>query len=214
LLLAGGISAGAQELRRIVFAEAPALLVNVDGEPTYRPIPGSDLERLANTRVLIVRDTAHIHYLKVLDGWMESYLLMGDWSVAGVSPFRENAALERTVVATVTDRLDTRDTLQATAQACAVAGTLDDAPPTIVIATEPASLIVTDGPLRFETFPGTSLQYLANTRATVFREPTDQEMYVRTAANGDWYRAWTADGPWHFVPADQLPSDIARQLAK
>ena len=27
-----------------------------------------------------------------------------------------------------------------------------------------------------------------------------------------WFRAWTTDGPWELVQADQLPSDIAAQV--
>jgi hypothetical protein len=156
-----------------------------------------------NTKAFIVRDTADVHYLKVLDGWMESYGLMGHWAVSGVSPFGENTTLERSVLATAADRLEGGS-----------ASSLDDSPPAIFVWTEPAVLIVTDGPLRFETVPGTSLQYMANTRATVFREPTDEELYVRVAGSGDWYRAWRTDGPWQFIAAAQLPSDIARQIAR
>ena len=56
-------------------------LIRIDGDPVYRRIEGTDLERIVNTKVLIVRDSADIHYLKVRDGWMEAYGLMGDWSV-------------------------------------------------------------------------------------------------------------------------------------
>src|SRR4051812_41095202 len=73
LLVVGRSSAPAQPLRHIFFAEAPAILIPVDGEPVYQPIPGTNLERIVNTRALIVRDGAGIHYVNVLDGWMESY---------------------------------------------------------------------------------------------------------------------------------------------
>jgi len=41
---------------------------------------------------------------------------------------------------------------------------------------------------------------------TVFKEPTDEELYVLIAAR--WFRAWTNDGPWEVVPRGDLPSDI------
>jgi hypothetical protein len=41
----------------------------------------------------------------------------------------------------------------------------------------------------------------------VLKEPTDTELYVLTSAG--WYRAWTTDGPWQFVPRPELPADIA-----
>jgi hypothetical protein len=88
--------------------------------------------------------------------------------------------------------------------------TLQANPPAIYISTTASALIVTDGPARYELVHGTSLKRLVNTAATVFKEPTDDELYVLVMDR--WFRAWTTDGPWEFVPADQLPADIARQL--
>ena len=76
LLGAGERGANAQSVSaeppQIFFAESPATLILIDGDPVYRHIEGTDLERIVNTRALIVREPAGIHYLKVLDGWMES----------------------------------------------------------------------------------------------------------------------------------------------
>ena len=203
LLAASGGSARAQATLKIFFAESPALLIRIDGEPVYQRIEGADLERIANTKALIVRDSANIHYLKVLDGWMEAYGLMGEWSVSGVTPFGEKTAIERAIEAKTVDLLDGSGSSKAGARF------LDDEPPAIFISSEPAALIVTDGPPRYQTVEGTSLEYLVNTRAKVFREPTDQELYVLVA--GRWFRSWRTDGPWEAVPSDQLPADIAKQ---
>ena len=204
LLVAGRSSAPAQQLRHIFFAEAPAILVQVDGEPVYQQIPGTNLERIVNTRALIVRDEAGIHYLNVLDGWMESYGFDDEWRVSAGSPFGANSAIERDVLAATADRLDR--------QSVPFTSSLYDDPPTILIATDSAALIVTEGAPRYETVPGTSLLRLANTKGTVFRERSGEQFYVRV--NGDWYRAWTTDGPWQSLAADQLPSDIARQIER
>ena len=69
---------------------------------------------------------------------------------------------------------------------------------------------MTDGAPRYEPIRGTSLKRLVNTTATVFKEPTDDEVYVLVVDR--WFRAWTTDGPWELVQADQLPSDIAAQV--
>jgi len=204
LLVAGRSSAPAQPLRYIFFAEAPAILVQVDGAPVYQQIPGTNLERIMNTRPLIVRDGAGIHYLKVLDGWMESYGFDDEWRLSGVSPFGENTGIERTVLAATADQLG-RESVSFTSS-------LYDDPPAILIATDSAALIVTDGAPRYEPVPGTSLLRLANTKATVFRERAGEQFYVRV--DGDWYRARTTDGPWQLIAADQLPSDIARQIER
>ena len=59
---------------RIIFAVAPALLVPINGDPAYRDVPGTGLQRVVNTEALILRDKANIHYLKIFDGWMEAVL--------------------------------------------------------------------------------------------------------------------------------------------
>jgi hypothetical protein len=194
LLAASRSSAQPQATPRILFAEAPAFLVRIDGAPTYRRIQGTDLQRIVNTKFLIVRDDADIHYVKARDGWLEAYGLMGEWAASGVSPFGERTALERSIEATTIELPVSADSSAA-----------------IFISLQPAALVVTDGPPRYQAIDGTSLQYLVNTTAKVFREPTDQELYVRVA--GRWFRAWTTDGPWEGVASNELPPDVARYAA-
>ena len=81
-------------------------------------------------------------------------------------------------------------------------------PQRCTVSTTPAALIVTEGEPRFVPLDGTSLLYVSNTTAHVFKEPTDQELYVLVSSR--WFRAWTTNGPWEHVPDDELPSDIAR----
>jgi hypothetical protein len=144
-----------------------------------------------------------IHYLKVFDGWMQAYSLIGLWSVAGVPPPGAQEALQQAVAAKTVDLLDGP-----------IPGKPDktpklaaDAVGIIFVSTVPADLIVTDGPPRFATIEGTSLKYVENTTANVFKEPTDDELYV--LSSGRWFRAWRTDGPWQFVPGDELPADFA-----
>src|SRR5437867_4280222 len=80
---------------RLLFAQRLAILILIDGDPVYRPIRGTDLERIVNTKAFVVHDTAGIHYMKVFDGWMEAYGLTGLWSVAGVPPPGADQALRR-----------------------------------------------------------------------------------------------------------------------
>jgi hypothetical protein len=187
---------------RFLFSEQPAILIPIDGDPVYRPIAGTDLRRIVNTEAFIVSDSADIHYLKVFDGWMEAYGLDG-WSVAGVPPNGAERALQQAVAARTVDVLD-----GVTPGSPGNAPHLDDdTAPMIFIAEEPAELIVTDGPPHFAAVDGTPLEYIENTTASVFKEPTDEELYVLSA--GRWFRAWTTDGPWEFVPNTELPADIA-----
>jgi hypothetical protein len=196
------IAADQSDPPRLLFAEHRAILILIDGDPVYRPVKGTDLERIVNTKPFIVRDTAGIHYMKVYDGWMEAYGFRGMWSVAGVPPPGAEQAFRRTAAARTVALVDA-----ATARPSGRRPTLDDATaPAIFVSTEPAELIVTSGPPRFVTVEGTSLEYVENTTANIFKEPTDEELYV--LISGRWLRAWTTDGPWEVVSRSDLPSDI------
>jgi hypothetical protein len=189
----------------IIFSESPALLIRIDGDPVYRRVDGTALQRVVNTKALILRDDMDTHYLKILDGWMEAYSFDGWWSVAGAPPAGARVAVRRAVEAKGVDLLLTGGQPQTQSGKPSLA---NRQAPTIYISTTPAALIVTDGPARFATVGGTSLEYIENTTARVFREPTDQELYVLIA--GRWFRSWTTDGPWQVVPGDDLPADFAK----
>ena len=184
------------------FSERAAILVLIDGAPVYRPIDGTNLQRIINTKPFIVRDTAGVHYLKVFDGWMEAYGLTGMWSVSGVAPRGVARALQQAVTQRTVDLLDGASPGHPDDRPALDAG----APPTIFVSTKPAELVVTNGPPRFVKIEGSSLEYVENTTAKVFKEPTDDELYILTA--GRWFRAWNTDGPWEYVPSRELPADL------
>ena len=71
---------------RILFSRVPAILVSVDGAPVYRAVPGTSLERVLNTRPLLLKDASGIHYLHLFDGWMRAEAMDGPWSVAQDPP--------------------------------------------------------------------------------------------------------------------------------
>lgn len=189
----------------IIFSTLPARLILIHGDPIYRPVPGTELQRIINTRPLIVRNMAGVFYLKILDGWMEAYSLeSGEWPVSGVTPEGGDVALQQAVAAKTVDLLDGVDAKNPAAPRTMANG----AAPAIFISTTPAELIVTDGPMVFAPVGGTSLQYVVNTSADVFRDSTDQELYLLTS--GRWFRSWKTGGSWQFVGSSELPADFAR----
>jgi hypothetical protein len=202
--MANGTSAARIETPEILFSASPAVLIPIEGDPVYHDIDGTGLQRIVNTKPLILRDESGTFYLRILNGWMEAYSLEGLWSVAGVPPENAAAALRNADAAKGVDLLDGGDTPGADGNTPLT----DERAPAIYITTTPAALVVTDGAPRFEPVPGTSLEYMANTTSKVFREPTDQELYL--LVSGRWFRSWTTAGPWQVVPGDQLPADLAR----
>jgi hypothetical protein len=169
----------------------------------YRDVDGTELQRIVNTTAFIVREPSGTFYLKVRHGWMEAYMLTGDWTVAGAPPDGAGEALRRAVSATAIDLLDVGEPEDPDSSSSVQARPV----PTVYVSTTPTEVIVTDGPARFVPFAGTALQYVENTTAHVFREPTDGELFV--FVSGRWYRSWTTNGPWQLVATRDLPADFA-----
>lgn len=199
----GSFSNGAN-IPRIIFEQVPAVLVRIDGMPEYRALDGTGLDRVVNARPFIVRDEDGIHYMRVGNGWMQSYTLTGMWSVAGTVPRGAEAALAQARRESETAPIDLLE--NSSLDAAVDQGALT-VPPAVHVSTSPAALIVTNGEPQFAPVEGTRLHYMKNTTARVLEEPTDQELYV--LVSGDWYRAWTESGPWQQVVAQNLPADIS-----
>lgn len=186
---------------RIIFSPTPALLIQIAGDPVYRDVKGTSLERIVNTRAAIVRDDSGTYYLRLGDKWMQAYDLAGPWSIAGMVPegtdaAMEDAARERAVDVPGAGSPDPNGPLSQ----------YDPSSETVFVVTTPTDLIVTDGEPRFVPVEHTSLLHVTNTTACVFREPTDKELYVFLARG--WLRAWTTNGPWEAISAHELPADL------
>jgi hypothetical protein len=78
-----GKQAAAQPLRndppKIIFSTVPAILVSIDGQPVYQPVPDTKLERVVNTRPLLLRNHKDRLFLHVFDAWMTADSLDGTW---------------------------------------------------------------------------------------------------------------------------------------
>src|SRR5262249_62207794 len=80
--------------------------------------------------------------------------------------------------------------------------------PSILIASEPTELIVTQGEPTYVPIAGTQLSYVSNTTGHVFQYTADQSIYV--LVTGRWFKAASPTGPWTFVPGKELPPDFAK----
>jgi hypothetical protein len=80
-------------------------------------------------------------------------------------------------------------------------------PPAIVVTTEPAELLQTDGDPDYKSLEGTSLLYVANSPNDIFKDINSQNTFVLIA--GRWYSAPGISGPWTYVSSDKLPADFA-----
>jgi len=188
---------------RIILSRRPAVLVAVDGEPIFVPVPDTKLTGVRNTRAIVLKDAAGKVYLRLYDGWVSAASLRGPWALAKAPPGADAAlrlAKQTGRAQLLQGESDTKTSRKPRLDAKAL--------PLIAVATTPMVLIVIDGEPQFEAIPGTNLRYVTNTAGDVFRDVPNKKLYV--LADGSWYRAGSAAGPWERVPAKALPQDFSR----
>jgi hypothetical protein len=190
---------------QIIFANKPAVLVYIDGDPRYVPVKetSSRLRRIINTRVLLLEDQTGKHYLHLFDGFMEAPSLQGPWKVAVNPPAdlkkAEQAARESGQVDLMEGQPDTKTN---------AVPSLKKLAPQVYIASQPTELVVTEGEPDYVPITGTDLLYVSNTTGNIFKDLRDNKTYV--LLSGRWFRSASLAGPWEYVPHRDLPPDFAR----
>jgi hypothetical protein len=179
---------------RIIYSTIPALLVLVDGPPALRLVPDLNIERVINSRALILK-TGDVFYLNASDHWYQAPQVEGPW------------ALDLSISAS----------LEAARQAAVASQTVDLMPPNtntvtttpaVFVSTVPAELIQTEGAPNLVPIEGTDLMQIQNSDNALFFFDINQRYYV--LISGRWFGASLLDGPWEFVPYNQLPKDFSK----
>ena len=68
---------------KVIITDKPSLLVLIDGTPQLREIQGTKLQRVINTRaVLLFENDKKTYYLRVQDWWLQAKDLEGPWTYA------------------------------------------------------------------------------------------------------------------------------------
>jgi hypothetical protein len=179
---------------RIIYSTTPGLLVLVDGPPVFRPIPGLSVERVINTRALILKFGDHV-YLYASDHWYESNSIDGIWNLATNPPEALEPARQAEIASQNVDLMPPGTNAVTTT-------------PTIYLSTIPAELIQTEGPANLVPIEGTDLMQVQNSDNALFLCDSDQHYYV--LLSGRWFKSSAIVGTWEFVPYKQLPSDFAK----
>lgn len=189
----------------IFFSTQPAILVLIDGEPVLRPVKETKLNRVINTRLLILQHQATgKYYLHLMDGWMESDAAVGPWTVAWNTPSDLKKALAAAAESKQVDLLDGSSDKRPSLSEAAKQNAL----PVIYTSQKPAELLQSQGEPRFTPIEGTDLLFVTNSENDIFLDTIKQERYV--LISGRWFRGKSMNGPWEHVPGDWLPTDFAR----
>jgi hypothetical protein len=196
-------AAAATKPPRIVFVEAPAAVVIIDGEPTWRPVEKTSLERVINTRVLVLRDTeAGVVLIHLLDGWVGAPSFAGPWVVATKVPSDADD------VAKEAGRTGTADLMTGSEDPrTKKRPSLSSGIPPIVVSNQAVDVIQFEGRPNWVSIRRTDLLYVQNTTANVFRDVAVQMAFV--LISGRWFTAVSLAGPWTYIPATELPRSFA-----
>jgi len=185
---------------KIVFSPKTAVLISIDGDPVWRSIAGTSLQRVINARELILLDDkTGKYYIHVLDGFVVAQNLSGPWTVATQLPKGANTIAQQLAKQGVVDLMTGPSDKKLSLKVAA---------PTIVVATTPTELIITDGAPDWVPLDGTNLLYVKNTTGNVFKDLNDQNAYV--LVTGRWFRAPDLSGPWQYVSGTSLPPDFGK----
>jgi hypothetical protein len=184
---------------RIIFLTKPAVLVQIDGDPIYEKVGNGMLKRIVNTPYFIVQSVSSGRfYLRGGEIWFRAGRITGPW--------RKTSAVPNQVVSLYEDMKSDDDFYEDSSVTDIVlqSGKI----PEIVVSTEPAELVATDGKMKFAPIEGTGLLYVTNTPARLFMRIKDQHYYI--LISGRWYVAKKIKGPWQYVNSENLPDDFRK----
>jgi hypothetical protein len=183
---------------RIIFAAHPAVLVPLDGDPKLLPVPKSPLMRVANTPFFMLYDpAAKTYYLKGGEAWLAASDFKGPWKDVGQVPSAiktlEAQAPKPTPGQAAPKKVESQ------------AGKI----PAIIVSTEPAELLATDGEPQYTPVKDTNLLFISNTESTIFMDTTTQDYYA--LISGRWFKTRSLqEGHWAYVAPNGLPADFAK----
>ncbi len=184
---------------RILFETEPAILITFDGEPRFRAVDGSHLERALNTPFLVLHDpSVNAYYLNGGTMWFRASSPKGPWSKT------DDAPSEATRIA----RSDLHDAGVADSDVEQAKQSAEKRVPKILVATEPVELIVSDGTPHWSPVVAGELDVITNSESNVFRTPSDQQYWV--VLSGRWFKSDSYSGPWTYVQPDRLPESFSR----
>jgi len=192
---------------KIIFSAKPALLVLIDGIAQLRDVPGTKLQRVINTRAVLLYETdKKTYYLRVEDWWLQAKELQGPWEYAKKLPDDMKKAEEYLVNQAQDQTLQTQQAQQGQKKPSLKEQGKKAEIPVVYVANGPAELVETRGDPTYAPIPGTGLEYATNTNGSIFKLGAAYYVLI----SGRWFTGASLDGPWTYVPGKALPADFAK----
>ena len=142
---------------KVIIAMKPSLLVLIDGMPQLREIQGTTLQRVINTRAVLLFETdKKTYYLRVQDWWLQAKELEGPWTYAKKLPDDMKKAEEYVVTQAAAQTLESD---QGTKPPSLKEAGKNAEISVVYVEFGPAELIETKGEPVYKSIPGTGLEY-------------------------------------------------------
>ena len=180
----------------IFFSKTSAVLVNIDGDPIWAPIPQNDLTSAVNTNWdLFEHGPTKTYYLRHDNVWLKAAAVTGPWAPAGTLPASFAKLPDDGNWKEVKASLPGRKVSASQA-------------PKVFVSLQPAELLLLRGEPNYLSVQGApSLLWVENTESDVFRMGAKGAVYFLVA--GRWFSAPDFTGPWTFATPN-LPADFTK----
>lgn len=181
---------------KIIYSKKPAILVLVDGTPNYQKNEELGVNLVVNSPFAIVQHTDGKHYIYGGKNWYVANTLKGNYSITTSLPAKISqveSALKKYQQENDSQEFEEFDE-----------NTIYD----VIVSTEPAELIQSNGEPNFSPVSGTNLLYVDNSSDDIFMDINSQQYYTLLA--GRWYSSNNLNGNWKYIPSSDIPSDFAK----
>ncbi len=171
----------------IIYRDKPALLVMIDGEPVMREIENSPFQAVINTPYPLISDEkSGYYYLNAAkDVWYRAKAATGPFEYITGPPIEIAQLVDP-------EEMEGSDEVVTAKNA-----------PELVVRTDPAELIVTDGEASFVPLVD-DLLVISNSDSDIFMHVSEQHYYI--VLSGRWFNASSMNGPWTFINSEDLPA--------
>lgn len=196
---------------KVIYSTKPSMLVLIDGTPKLQMNSDWGVEAVVNSPFTIVKNNDGRFYLYGGKRWYTAPDATGPYSYTASVPGNlqnvqaavDKAAAENAANSAKADDDGTNDN-----SADQNAAANSDVIPQIIVSTEPAELIQSNGEPNFTPVEGTALLYVKNSGNDIFMNVNSQQYYVLLA--GRWYKASNLKSTWQYIPSNELPADFAK----
>lgn len=178
---------------KIIYADKPSLLVVIDGAPKIQKNSKLGVEAVVNTPFTIIRNSSK-YYLFGGKHWYVANAATGPYAITTNVP-SNLSAIEA-------------DLLQSNKENNVQQEENDYVISNIIVTTEPAELLQSNGEPNFTPIQSTNLLFIKNSDNDIFMDVTGQQYYV--LLSGRWYRSSALKGKWQYIAPDKLPADFAK----